>query len=132
MATKKEIDEHLKKALAEIGKITPIFDDEVGEWVFSSNLYPVEYAGDSEEEVIKNYPRYLREFIKHRLNNRLHPLVESKTKGHGGRRSGAGRPKGSKKTNTRVRRIPADVADWIDKTPSAFNQVRRLIAKSKL
>jgi hypothetical protein len=64
MATKKEIDEHLKRVLKEIGEITPVFDEEVGEWLFTSRLYPVEYGGPSEKEMIKNYPKYLREFIK--------------------------------------------------------------------
>jgi hypothetical protein len=35
----------------------------------------------------------MREFIKHRLQNRLSALMENKTKGHGGKRIGAGRPK---------------------------------------
>ncbi len=86
MATKKEINTHLKKALIEVGEITPIFDDEVGEWVFSSPLYPVEYGGFSKKEVIKNYPKYLRAFIQHRIEDKLHPLMERKTTGHGGKR----------------------------------------------
>jgi hypothetical protein len=35
--------------------------------------------------VIKNYPRYLKEFIKERLDDNLAPLIEKKTKGRGGR-----------------------------------------------
>jgi hypothetical protein len=130
MATKKEINEHLKNALAEIGEIIPVFDEEVDEWVFSNPLYPVEYGGTSKKEVIKNYPKYLREFIKHRLDRRLHPLVEKKTKGHGGSRKGAGRPKGTKKSATKVVRLPVDIAEWIE-TPRAIPQVRQLIAKSR-
>lgn len=114
MATKKEIDEHLKQALKEIGDINPVFDDEVGEWVFSSLLYPVEYGGSSKEDVIENYPKYLREFIRHRLNDRLHPLIEKKTKGHGGKRIGAGRPKNTKKSpDTKVLRLEASIANWV-------------------
>ncbi|MBX9743813.1 MAG: hypothetical protein K2X08_01230 [Chlamydiales bacterium] len=133
MATKKEIDEHLKKALKEIGEITPIFDEEVGEWIFSSSLYPVEYGGSSEKEVIKNYPKYLREFIKHRLDDNLHPLMKKKTKGHGGKRKGAGRPKGTKKqTATKIVRLPADVADWVQSNPErSIPTIRQLIAKSR-
>lgn len=129
MATKKEIDEHLKKALKEVGEITPIFDEEVSEWVFSSPLYPVEYGGTSRKEVIKNYPKYLREFIKHRLENKLHLLMKKKTTGHGGKRRGAGRPKGTKRAKiTKVVRIPKDIADWVQRHPAV---IRQLIAKSR-
>jgi hypothetical protein len=86
MASKKEIEKHLKIALEEIGKIQPWFESEVDAWVFSHKKYPdVEYAGDSSEEVIKNYPLYLRDFIEERLNDNLAPHVEKATKGHGGR-----------------------------------------------
>jgi hypothetical protein len=116
MATKKEIDEHLKRALKEIGEIKPVFDREVEEWVFSSPLYPVEYGGSSKAEVIKNYPKYLREFIKHRLADRLHPALEKKTKGRGGKRAGAGRPKGTRKSSpTKVLRLEVAVANWVAK-----------------
>ena len=82
----KQIERHLTIALKEIGKIKPWFDKEIGEWVFSSSLYPVEYSGASPEEVIQNYPLYLREFLAHRLDSRLDELVEKKTKGRGGKR----------------------------------------------
>jgi hypothetical protein len=133
MATKKEVDEHLKRALKEVGEITPIFDKKVGEWIFSSPLYPVEYGGDSEEDVIKNYPKYLREFIKHRLEDKLHPLMEKKTTGHGGKRKGAGRPKSAKKTTaTSVVRLPTDIVDWVQKNPArSIPSIRQLIAKSR-
>jgi len=131
MATKKkEVDEHLKIALGEIGEIKPWFDKDVNAYVFEHPSYPVEYAGESEEEVIQGYPQYLREFIRHRLNNRLHPLMEKATKGHGGKRPGAGRPKGTKKAPTKVVRLPTDIADWIVKR-SSYPRVRQLIAKGK-
>jgi hypothetical protein len=79
VATKKEIDSHLKIALKEIGEIKPWFDKEVNAWVFKHRTYPVEYAGDSVADVIEGYPLYLREFIKQRLNNNLAPFVERKT-----------------------------------------------------
>src|SRR6267378_2076703 len=97
MATKKEIARHLKIALKEVGEIRPWFEKEVNAWVFEHKSYPVGYSGDSKEEVIKNYPRYLREFIKQRLNDNLAPSVEKRTKGRGGKREGAGRPRGTKK-----------------------------------
>ncbi len=88
MATKKEIDKHLNIALKGIGQIKPWFDKDVNAYVFEHPSYPVEYAGESENEVIKGYPQYLREFIRHRLDNRLHSLMEKETKGHGGKRLG--------------------------------------------
>ncbi|HSX10144.1 MAG TPA: hypothetical protein VLF94_00285 [Chlamydiales bacterium] len=130
MATKKEIEKHLKIALKEIGEIKPWFDKDVNAWVFEHRAYPVEYAGESVEEVIENYPKYLCEFIRHRLNDRLHPLIEKKTKGRGGKRPGAGRPKGTKKAPTKVVRLPVDIAKWIEK-PNSYPQVRQLIAKGK-
>lgn len=121
MATKKEIEQHLKIALKDVGKIKPWFDEEVNSYVFQHPSYPVEYAGESKEEVIKNYPKYLREFIRQRLNDRLHPLMEKETKGHGGKRSGAGRPKGRNKPTTKTMRIPVDMV----------HQVERLIARGR-
>ncbi len=95
MATKKEIENHLQIALDEIGQIKPWFSKEYNSWIFSHPLYPVEYAGETKEEVIQHYPRYLETFIEERLNNNLSPLTEKETKGRGGKRQGAGRPKGS-------------------------------------
>ena len=130
MATKKEIKEHLAIALKEVGKIEPRFDKEVNAWVFSHRKYPVDYAGDSEEEVINNYPLYLLEFIEERLKDNLSPLVEKRTKGKGGKRDGAGRPKGTKKEKKRRIYLPEDVAKWMQH-PESIPQVRKLIAKQK-
>lgn len=88
MATRKEIKEHLEIALKEIGAIRPWFDEEVNEWIFKHQNYPVEYGGKTAKEVIKNYPKYLAEFITHRLGEKLNALTEKKTKGHGGKRFG--------------------------------------------
>ena len=41
MATKKEVKEHLKMSLEEIGPIEPWFDNDYKTWVFSHVLYPV-------------------------------------------------------------------------------------------
>lgn len=114
MATKKEIEDHLQMALTEIGTIKPWFDKEVNEWVFSSPLYPVEYGGNTKQEVIENYPKYLREFILHRLEGRLENLQEKSTQGHGGKREGAGRPKGSSKGEpTKTIRTNWRIANWV-------------------
>ena len=114
MATTKEIKEHLEIALKEVGKIKPWFDSDVDEWIFSHPDYPVEYGGNSPEEVIRGYPKYLREFIKHRLDDKLNPLTEKKTKGHGGKRKGAGRPMGTVKEPTKRIVLPSRIADWLN------------------
>jgi hypothetical protein len=84
MSSREKIEQHLKIALEEISEIKPWFDKRFKAWIFSHKNYPVEYGGDSKEEVIKNYPFYLREFIKHRLDDKLSPIEEKKTTGRGG------------------------------------------------
>ena len=127
MATKKEIKEHFKIAFQEIGEIKPWYDKKLKDWVFSHPSYPVEYGGESAEEVIDNYPKYLEEFIKHRLDNRLAAQVENRTKGRGGKRPGSGRPRGSRSAEpTKQIRVPIDIANWI-KTPGMINHVREMI-----
>ena len=118
------------EALQEIGDINPWFDGDVDSWVFEHPLYPVEYAGDSKEDVIKHYPDYLREFIHHRLDERLHPIMEEQTKGHGGKRAGAGRRRGAKKESTKIVRVPKDVAEWL-KQPESVPKLRAMMAKGK-
>ena len=129
MSIKKEIDKHLKVALDEVGKITPVFKKRFNAWIFKHPAYPdVEYAGDSEKEVIRNYPKYLREFIKHRLDKNISDLAEKKTKGRGGRREGAGRPKGTIKEPKERVSLPKDIAKWI-RRPESIPQLRQLIGK---
>jgi hypothetical protein len=129
MATRKEIKEHLEIALMEIGEIKPWFDKEVNEWIFKHSDYPVEYGGNTPHEVIKNYPKYLSEFIKHRLNANLNPLTEKKTKGHGGKRPGAGRPQGSVKETSQRISLPGDLVQWFKNNPQAIDQARKLMRK---
>lgn len=129
MATTKEIKKHLEIALKEVGEIKPWFDSDVEEWIFNHPSYPVEYGGNSSKEVVQNYPKYLREFIKHRLDDKLSPLTEKKTKGHGGKREGAGRPKGTKKELKIRINLPKDIAEWI-KNPISMERVRKLMQKS--
>jgi hypothetical protein len=81
-------------------------------------------------EVLQNYPKYLREFIKQRLDDNLSPLTESKTTGHGGKREGAGRPKGTIKEPTRRLTLPAHIADiavWMRQHPEAIPEIRKLM-----
>lgn len=86
MTTKKEIQKHLKCALSEIGKINPWFNEEFNIWIFSSPLYPVEYSGNTKNDVIKNYPAYLQDFIEERLNKNLSEFTEVRTLGLAGKR----------------------------------------------
>lgn len=129
MATKKEIKEHLELALNEIGEIKPWYDRRFKNWIFSHSDYPVEYAGDSKEEVIKNYPLYLRDFIRERLNNNLNSFTEKETIGRGGKRQGAGRPIGSKKEHKLRIYLPDDVVNWFKQNCESIKQVRELMQK---
>lgn len=132
MATKKEIESHLKIALAEVGEIKPWFDKEVDACVFEHKAYPVGYSGESKEDVIKNYPKYLREFIRQRLNDNLALSVEKRTKGRGGKREGSGRPKGTKKEAKERIYLPTDITSWVNEHPSkAISSIRQLIAKGR-
>lgn len=130
MATKKEIEEHLKIALDEIGEIKPIYNKRYGAWIFEHPFYPVGCEGDSEKDVIKKYPLYLKGFIAERLKDNLAPFMEKKTKGRGGNREGAGRPTGSKKEPKMRMYLPLDVALWIKNHPEALTQFRRLMTKA--
>lgn len=86
MKRKDEITKHLKIALKEIGVVKPWLDKEYSCWIFSHSAYPVEYAGNTKEEVIKNFPLYLHDFIEERLNDNLSALTEKKTTGCAGKR----------------------------------------------
>lgn len=132
MVTQKEVKKYFETALKEIGAIEPWFDKEVNEWVFSHPNYPVEYGGGSADEVIKSYPKYLREFIKERLNNNLNLFTEKRTKGHGGKRKGAGRPKGSVKEEKERVVLPRDIAFWFKHDPKAIDLTRNMIKKTSL
>lgn len=123
MVTKKEIKEHLDIALSEIGKVEPWFDKEFENWIFSHPDYPVEYAGDTKEEVIKNYPLYLLDFIQERLSNNLNSLTEKETKGKGGKREGSGRPFGTKKESKIRVYVPEDIANLL-KDPCVLTHLR--------
>jgi hypothetical protein len=134
MATiqKKEIEKHLQIALEEVGEIKPWYDKEVDCWVFEHPNYPVSCGEDTPEAVIAKYPLYLREFILHRLADRLDPLVEKATKGRGGARPGAGRPKKEQKTLTKTIRLPTDLygaALWLRQHPEALPEIKKIMKK---
>lgn len=127
MATKKEINNEVAKALLEIGSITPWYDKDFNAWIFSNPMYPVECEGQSAEEVVNKYPKYLTVFIEHRMKGKLDTLNEKKTQGKGGARPGAGRPIGTTKEPTKQIRVPVDIADWL-KIPKNIEAVRKLKA----
>ena|ERR1700722_3340096 len=127
--TKKEITKHLAIALKEIGEIVPKYSKKFKCWYFEHPLYPVNYSGESEEEVIKNYPIYLRDFIEERLKENLSPSVEKKTKGRGGYRIGSGRPKG-KEHKSRMY-LPNDIVGWLKQSPENQKRVRKLMSEIK-
>lgn len=129
MASTKEIEKELNKALQEIGPINPWFDKEIGDWVFAHKLYPVECGGTSREEVVEKYPLYLRDFIEERLKGNLAPTVEKKTQGHGGRRPGAGRPKETAKEPKSRIYLPEKVATWL-KDPNHLLVVEKIMQKN--
>lgn len=132
MATTKEVKEHLARALKEIGEIKPWYDRRFKNWIFSHPSYPVEYAGDSKEEVIKNYPIYLRDFIKERLNDNLNSITERETKGRGGKREGAGRPVGTKKENKSRLYLPDDLVSWFKSDPEAIKLTRKIMHRHQV
>lgn len=125
MATK-EIKKQVELALAEIGQIKPWFDRKFKAWIFSSDLYPVQCEGNSKQEVIEKYPKYLEVFIEHRMVGKIDEINEKKTKGKGGARPNAGRPLGSKKDPTLQIRVPADIALWL-KQPGIISDLRHLM-----
>jgi len=126
MATKQEIEKELNIALKEIGDIVPWYDKRFKMWIFSHPLYPVEYAGDSVEEVIENYPLYLKELIIHRLKGQLNPVTEKETLGRAGKRTAAGRPRDTEKEPEVRLSLPFDIAEWI-RQKTHWPAVRKLI-----
>src|SRR5262249_46255788 len=125
MATikKEDLNKELLVSLKEVGSIIPWYDKQVSAWVFEHPMYPVRYAGESSREVIENYPKYLEVFIEHRMQGRIGEIGERKTKGKGGARLGAGRPKGSIKIPTKQVRLPVDIVDWL-KLPGIVESLR--------
>ncbi len=107
------INEHFKIALAEVGTIKPWFDPECQALIFEHELYPVEYGGDTKEEVIERYPLYLRGFIEERLKGNLSDFTEARTRGRAGKRSDAGKPVRTTRKATAVIRLPLNIANWI-------------------
>lgn len=57
------------------------------------------------------------------------PLIEKKTKGHGGKREGAGRPKGSIKEEKERVNLPKDLAFWFKHDPAAIEITRKMMRR---
>ena len=133
MATiKEELEKHLSIALQEIGEITPWYQEDVGCWIFEHVNYPVSCGENTPEAVKEKYPLYLKEFLLHRLQDRLDPLTEKAVKGRGGARKGAGRPKKEEKTRTKTIRLPENLygaAMWLRKHPEALPEIHKIMAR---
>jgi len=61
----------IRKAIHEVGHVQPWYDPEVKEWVFEHPAFPVQCAGNTRAEVIRDYPLYLREYIIQLANDNL-------------------------------------------------------------
>lgn len=115
-------------AVSEIGQITPVWDTDCDSWVFEHPLYPESACGDTPEAVVSDYVMSLGNFVQSRLNGTLEPRVEARTKGRGGTRNGAGRPKGSTTAlPSKMVRLPIVVADWL-KSGDNLQTVLQMIA----
>lgn len=114
------IKRQLQIALDEIGPISPIFCDEDQVFCFRSPLYDFEAFGDTPTDCIKTYVNWLEEFIAERMKGNLAPDIERNSPGRGGKRPGAGRPKGTSKTeDTIVIRMPKRIGDWVKSNKNA-------------
>jgi hypothetical protein len=123
-----DIHQEILVALAEIGPVEPWWSEEDQMFVFEHPSYPwVMHADPSLEETKYGYLRALRTFIQDRLNNTVADSTERTTRGRGGLRPGAGRPKGSTKEPTKMVRLPIDVADWIKADPAHLEKVRNMM-----
>lgn len=127
---KYSIQNHLDAALAEIGEILPHWSQEDGLYLFQHPAYPrVVYGDTTVEGTTAGYKMALKEFIEERLAGKLSSEAEAATSGHGGRRPGAGRPKGSnRKEPTTTVRVPQEVAAWLKNTPDSIEQIKQLMA----
>lgn len=133
MNRKQQIE--INKALAEIGEIKPWWSKKDRAYVFEHPLYPfVDYIADTAEEVIEKYPQVLAAFISDRLDGEIAEALETITHGsagnRGGKRLGAGRPKGSCKSPTKMVRLPIEIALWLKADPANIDRVQQLIQDS--
>jgi hypothetical protein len=122
------LDKAHSAALTKIGTIEPWYEKDVASWVFENEAYPaVRAAGGSVEEVIEIYPLYLKDYLEEELKGNVSPLAKSTfSGGRGGSRPGAGRPKGSKRSeSSTIIRLPLYVVDWL-KTPENRAQLESL------
>lgn len=79
------VDGEVARALIDVGEIKPWQSEEdPNVWLFSHELYDVEAEGDSIEDCIDTYKRWIRVFIEERLIGNLAPDVEASSKGLAG------------------------------------------------
>jgi len=122
-----EVVKLVKQALEQIGDIEPWFDKDMGCWRFEHPDFPESYGGESEEEVKQGYPLYLANMFQAQLENNLAPYIEEKIHFRGGKRPGAGRPKGTTKGPRKVAiKVEPKMAAWL-KDPAHLKQVEKLM-----
>jgi len=95
----------LHEALALVGPIVPVFNADFQVWEFESPHFPyLNIHGESADEIITKYPQYLAIHLDDLQHGRVANFIMQATPGTwGGKREGAGRPIGTKKTpKTRI------------------------------
>lgn len=108
-------DKDFNLALSEVGAVTPWWSDEDQLFVFEHDAYPMVMHGDTTvEATIQGYHRALRHFVQARLAGQIADSVNAVTRGRGGVRAGAGRPKGSSKKPAKVSvRLIPELAQYL-------------------
>jgi hypothetical protein len=124
----------LEQSLNKIGKIKPWFDDDVNAWVFEHETFPlVRYAGDTEQEVIENYPKYLADYLEELSKDNISKTAEKAfSSGRGGKRENSGRPKGTTKEPGKMYWFPILVGDWLKASKKNLEIVAKLARNDKL
>ena len=116
-----------KEALALVGPIEPQYDGETGFRFFESPHFPhMEVHGDTAEEVMAQYPEFLKIHLQDLDAKRVAPFIAEATPGWGGFRPGAGRPR--KEPSVR-KYLPADIAAWLDRKEN-LEKVRQLMNRA--
>lgn len=117
----------LDEALKAIGPIEPYWDAKEGYWRFSHPLFaPLDVFDDTPEEVVRKYKIHLEEALAEYRAGKVDEIVIRNTPAWGGRRKGAGRPKGARGEDKVRKWIPADIARFLER-PDGIEAIRRII-----
>jgi hypothetical protein len=116
-----------EEALELIGEIKPRYLPDYKRWVFESPHFPfMEIEGDTEADVLRLYPHFLKEHIDDLNAGRVAEFIVKATPGWGGKRHGAGRPRAMQASVRK--RIPADIAAWLDQ--HGYDRLREWIQET--